>query len=146
MLANDNSEAQVVISGTPEAVESVVSQVKTKRAVPLNVSGAFHSPLMASATEQFQEHLQSVSFADAIIPVLSNVEPTPAVKGDQLKERLIEQMTGSVRWREIMLKLPEEGISEVVEVGPGKVLAGLIKRTCRDLVVENISSAADLKG
>ena len=144
VFANDNSEQQVVISGTPEAVDTVLSQVKVKRAVPLKVSGAFHSPLMASAAKEFQEFLETVSFADAQVPVLSNVEPLPTTKATKLKERLVRQMTGSVRWREIMLQLPELGISQVVEVGPGKVLSGLIKRTCPDLSLKNIGSLADL--
>lgn len=144
VLANDNSSEQVVISGTPEAVDLVLSQVKAKRAVPLKVSGAFHSPLMALAAQQFQEVLESVSFGDAKVPVLSNIDPTPTVKGDQLKERLLRQMTGSVRWREIMLQLPIEGISEAIEVGPGKVLTGLIKRTCPDLALKNVSGVASL--
>lgn len=144
VLANDNSEAQAVISGKPEAVDAVVSQVKSKRAIPLNVSGAFHSPFMASAARQFQEVLESVTFADAEIPVLSNVEPTPTVSGEELKARLIQQMTGSVRWREIMQQLPEEGATEVVEVGPGNVLTGLIKRSRLGLALANVGSASDL--
>jgi [acyl-carrier-protein] S-malonyltransferase len=76
VLANDNSPTQVVISGTPTAVEAVLSKVKAKRAIPLNVSGAFHSPLMAAAATKFEEVLNSVSFNSAQVPVLSNVEPT----------------------------------------------------------------------
>jgi [acyl-carrier-protein] S-malonyltransferase len=75
VLANDNSPTQVVISGTPTAVEAVLSKVKAKRAIPLNVSGAFHSPLMAAAATKFEEVLNSVSFNSAQVPVLSNVEP-----------------------------------------------------------------------
>lgn len=144
VLANDNSSAQVVISGTPEAVEVVLSQVKVKRVVRLNVSGAFHSPLMAEAAAEFQVVLESVPFNSAQVPVLSNVEPIPSVDADILKERLIRQMTGSVRWREISLQLPVQGISQVVEIGPGKVLTGLIKRTCPDLTLENVGSVAEL--
>ena len=144
VLANDNSPAQVVISGTPEAVQNLVAQIKVKRAIPLNVSGAFHSPLMAEAAAEFQQVLEAVSFADAQIPVLSNVEPTPAIAATELKQRLVQQMTGSVRWREISLRLPEEGIGRVVEIGPGKVLTGLIKRTAPDLALENVSTVADL--
>ncbi len=144
VLANDNSPTQVVISGTPEAVQNVLAQIKVKRAVPLNVSGAFHSPLMAEAAAEFQEVLQSVSFANAQIPVLSNVEPVPTVEASTLKNRLQRQMTGSVRWREISMQLPVEGIERVVEIGPGKVVTGLIKRMCPDLVLENVSSLADL--
>lgn len=144
VLANDNSPAQVVISGTPAAVEAVISQVKKKRAIPLKVSGAFHSPFMTAATTEFQQVLESVSFKPAQIPVLSNVEPIPSMDTKVLKERLSRQITGSVRWRETSLRLPEEGIERVVEIGPGTVLTGLIKRTCPDLTLENVSSLEDL--
>jgi [acyl-carrier-protein] S-malonyltransferase len=144
VLANDNSPAQVVISGTPEAVQNLLSQIKVKRAIPLNVSGAFHSPLMAEAAAEFQDVLESVSFSKALFPVLSNVEPVPTVEPEVLKERLQRQMTGAVRWREISLQLPQEGIERVVEIGPGKVLTGLIKRMCPEVVLENVSSLADL--
>jgi [acyl-carrier-protein] S-malonyltransferase len=144
VLANDNNSAQVVISGTPEAVESVLSQVKAKRAVKLNVSGAFHSPLMAPAAAEFEQVLEIVPFHTAQIPVLSNVEPTPTIDAEVLRDRLKRQMTGSVRWREISLRLLEEGVDRVVEIGPGKVLTGLVKRSCPDLTLENISSFAEL--
>ncbi|CDM94910.1 MAG: ACP S-malonyltransferase [Limnospira sp. PMC 1291.21] len=137
VLANDNSSAQVVISGTPEAVDNLLSKIKVKRAVKLNVSGAFHSPLMADAATQFQQVLDLVHFQQATVPVLSNVDPTPATDGEILKERLVKQMTGSVRWREICLQLSEQGIQKVIEVGPGQVLTGLIKRTCSGLTLEN---------
>ena len=144
VLANDNSPAQVVISGTPEAVKNLLAQIKVKRAVPLNVSGAFHSPLMAEAAAEFQEVLESVPFSNAQFPVLSNVEPVPTVEAAVLKNRLQRQMTGSVRWRELSMQLPVEGIERVVEIGPGKVLTGLIKRICPDLVLENIGTLAEL--
>jgi [acyl-carrier-protein] S-malonyltransferase len=144
VLANDNNAGQVVISGTPEAVEAVLGQVKAKRAIRLNVSGAFHSPLMATAAAEFQQVLDSTAFEAAQVPVLSNVEPVPATEAAVLKERLAQQMTGSVRWREISLQLPQEGIERAIEIGPGKVLTGLIKRTCPELSLENISSIADL--
>ncbi len=144
VLANDNNAGQVVISGTPEAVEIILNQVKSKRAVRLNVSGAFHSPLMADAAAQFKTVLDAVSFESAQIPVLSNVDPTPSTDPAVLKDRLNRQMTGAVRWREISLQLPQEGVDRVVEVGPGKVLTGIIKRTCPDLVLKTIGSLAEL--
>lgn len=144
VIANDNSPAQVVISGTPSAVEAVMSNVKARRAIPLKVSGAFHSPYMAAAASEFKEVLESVPFKSADVPVLSNVEPIPSVDGTVIKERLSRQMTQGVRWREISLRLVQEGIERVVEVGPGAVLAGLIGRTCSDLEVENVSGAEDL--
>ncbi len=141
VLANDNSSAQVVVSGTPAAVEALLSQITVKRAIPLNVSGAFHSPLMAEAATRFQEVLAPVQFNSATIPVLSNVDPTPSTDATILKQRLISQMTGSVRWREISEQLLSEGMEKVIEIGSGTVLTGLIKRTCPTLKLENISSA-----
>ncbi|MGL5032419.1 MAG: ACP S-malonyltransferase [Microcystaceae cyanobacterium] len=142
VLANDNSEEQVVISGTPVAVDKVLEQVKAKRAIPLKVSGAFHSPFMAEAAAEFEQVLAITPFTDAQVPVLSNFDPTPATAAEILKQRSIEQMTGSVRWRETMLNLPSLNVTEVWEIGPGKVLAGLIKRACPDLIVKNVDNLA----
>ncbi|MBD2260912.1 ACP S-malonyltransferase [Pseudanabaena sp. FACHB-2040] len=145
VLANDNNAGQVVISGTPAAVDAVLAGVKAKRGVKLNVSGAFHSPLMAEAATEFQAVLAPVAFQQAQVPVLSNVDPSPSVEPQVLKDRLAQQMTGSVRWREISLQLPQEGIERVVEVGPGNVLTGLIKRTCKDLELVNVGTLAQLE-
>ncbi len=145
VLANDNNLGQVVISGIPEAVEAVMEGIKTKRAIKLNVSGAFHSPLMAEASEAFESVLAEVTFCEAKVPVMSNVDPSPQTNAESLKERLRQQMTGSVRWREISLALPEQGIDLVVEVGPGKVLTGLIKRTCKELASKNVSSLESIQ-
>lgn len=144
VLANDNSEGQVVISGTPEAVENILNQVKAKRAVSLNVSGAFHSPLMQPAAEQFRSVLDSVRFNSAKIPVISNVDPIPTTDPQELKQRLARQITSSVRWREIMLQFSQEQVTDIIEVGPGKVLCGLIKRTCGEINLEAIGTAEQL--
>jgi len=138
VLANDNSAAQVVISGTPEAVDQVLANIKVKRAVKLNVSGAFHSPLMAESATQFKQILDKITFNNAQIPILSNVDPTPKTDATLLKQRLTQQMTGSVRWREICLQLSELGVKQVVEIGPGNVLTGLMKRTCPEIMLQNI--------
>ena len=145
VLANDNSSGQVVISGTPEAVAQVLAEVKAKRKVELNVSGAFHSPLMAEASEQFQVILNEVSFNDAKIPVLSNVEPVPATKGKELKQRLLQQMTGSVKWRETMEQFNQQEITRTIEVGPGKVLTGLLKRACKGIELVTIGTLEKLE-
>jgi [acyl-carrier-protein] S-malonyltransferase len=129
VIANDNSSAQVVLSGTPEAVAAVSGQLKCKRAMPLVVSGAFHSPFMAEAATSFAAELEAIPFADAAIPVLSNTDPTPERSGAALKQRLITQMTSGVRWRETMEQLEASGIDTAVEIGPGTVLSGLIKRS-----------------
>lgn len=144
VLANDNNPGQVVISGTPEGVDAILASVKSKRAVKLNVSGAFHSPLMAPAAHEFQAVLDAVEFRDVTIPVLSNVDPTPATDGIILKQRLSQQMMGSVRWREISLAFPDQGIEQVIEVGPGSVLTGLIKRTVKSLQLINVGTLEQL--
>ncbi len=144
VLANDNSPHQVVISGTSEAVQAVMSQVKTKRAIPLKVAGAFHSHFMADAATEFTNDLESVPFKPAAVPIMSNVEPLPTTDAEILKQRLKQQMTGPVRWREIALQLPANAIRRVVEIGPGNVLTGLIKRTSPDVVLENIRNGAEL--
>jgi [acyl-carrier-protein] S-malonyltransferase len=144
VLANDNHAGQVVISGTTAAVDQLLSQIKTKKAIPLNVSGAFHSPLMAAAAEEFQQTLESVVFQPAKVPVLSNVEPIPATDPEILKQRLVQQMTGAVRWRETCLQFLALGVEQAIEVGPGKVLTGLIKRTCPDMVLEKVGNLPEL--
>ena len=144
VIANDNSSAQVVLSGSPEAVAAVSSQLTCKRAIPLAVSGAFHSPFMASAAEAFAAALEAVPFADAVIPVLSNTDPTPETSGAALKARLRSQMTTGVRWRETMERFSSDGINTTVEIGPGNVLSGLIKRSCEGITTAQIASAADL--
>jgi [acyl-carrier-protein] S-malonyltransferase len=146
VLANDNNAGQVVISGTVAGVEAILANVKAKRGVKLNVSGAFHSPMMAAAAAEFQPVLDQVEFAPAQVPVLSNVDPTPATDAAVLKDRLNRQMTGAVRWREISLQLPQLGIERLIEIGPGKVLTGIMKRTCPDLTLENVGSLAELPG
>jgi [acyl-carrier-protein] S-malonyltransferase len=144
VLANDNSPEQVVISGTVAGVEAILASVKARRAVPLKVSGAFHSSFMAQPSQSFAQTLETCQFNDARVPVLSNVDPNPSQNGDRLKEKLIQQMTGSVRWRETMVNLGEIGATDYWEVGPGKVLTGLCKRTCPDLNLKNIGQLEDL--
>jgi [acyl-carrier-protein] S-malonyltransferase len=144
VIANDNSSAQVVLSGTPEAVAAVSSQLRCKRAVPLAVSGAFHSPFMSEAAAAFAAALEAVPFADARVPVLSNTDPSPETSGAALKERLRQQMTTGVRWRETMDQLAAAGIHTAVEIGPGSVLSGLIKRSCAEVGTAQVATSADL--
>ena len=144
VIANDNSDAQVVLSGLPEAVAQVVEGITCKRAVPLAVSGAFHSPFMAEPAAAFAELLESVSFADSRVPVLSNTDPTPSSSGAELKQRLRQQMTTGVRWRETMQALGSAGVDTCVEVGPGAVLSGLIKRSLSGVTTAQVGSLDSL--
>ena len=143
-IANDNSESQVVLSGSPEAVRKVADNLKCKRAIPLQVSGAFHSIFMTDASQTFAQELDQITFRDAQIPVLSNVDPTPTLKGDILKERLKKQMITGVRWRETMSVMQKEGVTTIVEIGPGNVLSGLAKRSMKGVLTNQISNASDL--
>ena len=143
-IANDNSESQVVLSGSPQAVRKVADNLKCKRAIPLQVSGAFHSVFMTEASQSFAEELDRLIFRDAQVPVISNVEPTPTSKGDLLKARLTKQMTSGVRWRETMKCMQNEGITTMIEIGPGNVLSGLAKRSMKGVLTSQISNASDL--
>ena len=143
-IANDNSDAQVVISGAPEAVQSVSGALKCKRAIPLVVSGAFHSPFMAEAAERFAAALDQVPFQDARVPVLSNSAASASTSADKLKQRLKQQMTTGVRWRETMAAMTDSGVDTLVEIGPGNVLSGLAKRSMSGVTTAQIAGAGDL--
>ena len=143
-IANDNSDAQVVISGAPEAVESVSKALKCKRAIPLAVSGAFHSPFMAEAAKRFAAELDNVPFMDARVPVLSNSAASASTSADDLKKHLKQQMTTGVRWRETMAAMTDSGVDTLVEIGPGNVLSGLAKRSMSGVTTAQIGGAEDL--
>ena len=143
-IANDNSDSQVVISGLPAQVELVSSSLRCKRAVPLAVSGAFHSPFMAEAAAGFAEALDTEIFDDASVPVLSNSEPSPCISGAELKGRLKLQMTRGVRWRETMATMVGMEIDTLVEIGPGNVLSGLARRSMKSVTTAQIAGAGDL--
>lgn len=145
VLANDNHPGQVVISGLPAAVDAVLGKIKVKRAVPLNVSGAFHSPFMAEAAATFATLLEEYTFHEAIFPVLNNVEPEPTTDAAVIKARLRSQMTGSVRWVDTCHALAAAGVTQAFEIGPGNVLAGLVKRTTPEITVTSIATIASLE-
>ena len=144
VIANDNSSAQVVLSGTPEAVKAVSAELTCKRASPLPVSGAFHSPFMAEAADAFAAHLDGVAFEDARVPVLSNTDPSPSCDAGVIKQRLRDQMTSGVRWRETMEAMTAAEVDTLVEIGPGNVLSGLAKRSLSGVVTSQLAGAADL--
>ncbi len=144
VIANDNSSAQVVLSGTPDAVKTVSEQLTCKRAIPLPVSGAFHSPFMADAAKAFADHIDAIGFEDARVPVLSNTDPSPTCDGALIKQRLRDQMTTGVRWRETMDAMTSAQVDTLVEIGPGNVLSGLAKRAMSGVVASQLASAGDL--
>jgi [acyl-carrier-protein] S-malonyltransferase len=99
---------------------------------------------MQQAADAFAAAIAAVPFADAAIPVLSNTDPTPETRGDALKERLRSQMTTGVRWRETMERFSADGVATAVEIGPGNVLSGLIKRSCEGITTAQIAGSAEL--
>ncbi|HWD69485.1 MAG TPA: ACP S-malonyltransferase [Solirubrobacteraceae bacterium] len=136
-IANDNSPQQVVLSGPRSALPAAEQTARDLglRAMILPVTGAFHSPMMASAVPEFERALAAVELHPASSTVISAVTAEPF---DDVRARLAEALTGPVRWRELLLSMQARGVTRFVEVGPGRVLSGLVKRTLRD--VELISA------
>jgi [acyl-carrier-protein] S-malonyltransferase len=140
-VANDNAPGQVVISGTSVGIETATAalgEAGARRIVPLQVSGAFHSPLMGPAATAFAEVVRGAQFSDTTVPVYQNTDPTPTRDAGAIRERLIAQITSPVRWTETMRNLQADGVTTLLECGPGGVLAGLAKRVdgLRALTVE----------
>ena len=143
VAANYNSPGQVVISGSPEAVESVMDSAKASGArmiVQLNVSGAFHSPLMAPAREALADSLDSLEISDSLFPIFTNVDAEPITKGHEIKNSLIRQLENPVLWSKSILSMKDFGIQSFTEVGPGKILQGLNKRIDHKIATQGVES------
>jgi len=142
-FANDNAPGQVVLSGATAAIERAVEIAKqkgAKRAVLLPVSAPFHCAMMAPAAEVMAEALSQVTMKAPAVPVVANVTAAPVGDATEARERLIEQVTGRVRWRESVLYMAGQGVDSLVEVGSGKVLAGLARRIDRDLAAVSVGT------
>jgi [acyl-carrier-protein] S-malonyltransferase len=145
-IANDNAPGNVVVSGDWAALERLPAAAKelgAKRVVPLSVGGAFHSPLMAPAADIFRSFLSAAPLRDPAIPVIANATSEPVTSAEELRELLARQLTGPVRWTESVRRLADLGVDTFIEVGPGTVLSGLIKRTVKDV---RALSAGDVAG
>ncbi|MGX9354114.1 ACP S-malonyltransferase [Roseobacteraceae bacterium S113] len=145
--ANDNDPAQVVVSGAKAAVERAVEIAKAsgaKRALLLPVSAPFHCPLMAPAAEVMAEALSHVDIQAPVVPVIANVRAEPVSDPATIRSLLVEQVTGSVRWRESVMAMAEHGVSEVWEIGAGKALTGMIRRIDRSLATRNVGTPDDV--
>jgi [acyl-carrier-protein] S-malonyltransferase len=148
VIANINCPGQLVISGASENVARASEMAKAKgaaRVTPLQVSGAFHSPLMQPALEGMTAVLDRVSFRDPSVPIIANVTAQPLTKASQFREELLKQLTSSVQWQKSVEYMLGQGVKSLIEIGPGKVLAGLVKRISRDAEMLNISDAASVK-
>ena len=146
--ANFNSPEQIVISGAVEAVRAALVLAKergAKRAVELVVSGAFHSPLMESASVGLSEALKKAEINNALIPVYTNVKAKPSIKNSEIRELLFKQLTHPVRWEEIIRNMTLDHINAYYELGPGKVLTGLNKRINRELISTAVGTVADIE-
>tara|TARA_B100000700_G_scaffold331140_1_gene461723 strand:+ start:1791 stop:2687 length:897 start_codon:yes stop_codon:yes gene_type:complete len=144
VLANDNSDMQVVVSGTTKAISLISENIKCKKFIELNVSGAFHSPFMKDAADKVSVFLDKISFKNPIVPVISNSNPTLTTDPQELKFRLRNQMCNGVRWRETMKVLESNEISTFLEIGPGNVLTGIAKRSVKGINLIQISNKDDL--
>lgn len=146
-VANYNSPGQIVISGSVAGVERAMEIAKekgAKRAIPLVVSGAFHSPLMEFAREGLEKALQEVDVQDTRIPVYSNVTAGPVREASEIKRLLLQQLTRPVRWIETIRNMNRDSAAKFYEIGPGSVLKGLLKRIDRSIVCESVSDVKSL--
>ena len=147
-IANDNSEGQVVISGDILAVENAIKLSKDfgiKRAVILPVSAPFHCQLMKPAQIIMENALNELIFKTPIVPIIPNVNVSPETYPDKLRKNLIDQVTGTVRWRETMKFADKQGVKKVIELGSGKVLSGIAKRMIKNVVTISIENTEDFK-
>jgi [acyl-carrier-protein] S-malonyltransferase len=143
-----NSPDQTVISGTKEAVERAAELCKeagAKRTVMLSVSAPFHCALMLPAQVKLQTQLEGVTFSDPAFPVASNVDARLMTRGAAVRDALVRQVTGSVRWVECIQLLQQSGVTHYIEVGPGKVLCGLNRQIDRALASSNVEDPASLE-
>ena len=146
--ANDNDPAQVVVSGDKAAVERAVEIAKekgAKRALLLPVSAPFHSALMAPAAEVMKTALADVAIAAPAVPVVANVRAEAVNDPETIRQLLVEQVTGSVRWRESVQWMAGQGVTEAWEIGAGKALSGMIKRIDRSVATKPVGTPADVK-
>ena len=148
VAANYNTENQIVISGNIETVKDFIDIAKengARMAIPLNVSGAFHSPLMKPAREELADKLDSIEITDINIPIYSNVNAKPTRKGSDIKKSLINQLENPVLWFDSINNMVNDKFSKFTEIGPGKVLCGLNKKINKDLFTNNIESYRELE-
>ena len=146
--ANDNDPGQVVISGHKNAVEETIELAKdagAKRAILLPVSAPFHCSLMQPAADTMAKALSEIILKDPIVPLVANVKANKEVNGETIKDLLVEQVTGSVRWRESIEFMSSEGVSEVYEIGAGKALSGMVRRIDREINVNQVFDTSSVR-
>ena len=146
-IANDNSEGQIVLSGKIQDLEKLSILLKEKKIknIRLPVSAPFHCSLMSVATEIMREELSKLNFKKGNNPLISNITADEIFNADELKDLLIKQIENRVRWREGTINMINKGVKKFIEIGPGKVLSGLVKRTNKEVEVSSINSENEIK-
>jgi [acyl-carrier-protein] S-malonyltransferase len=146
-VANDNTASQVVISGENKAVEYASLKVTEAggRAIKLNVSGPFHSRLMQDAEEIMSKSLNELSFIIPTVPVILNVTAKPSNNIDEIKNSLVKQISGRVRWREIISYFADNNVDTIVEIGSGKVLTGMLRKLEHNFTLKNVGNIIELE-
>ena len=146
-IANDNSEGQLVLSGKNNEIDKLIEVLKSNniKNIKLPVSAPFHCQLMNKATEIMKNEIEKVNFGDSKNILISNVTGEEILNKDQLKILLIQQIENRVRWRESVIYMINKGINHFIEIGPGKVLSGLVKRINKDVKINTINSESDIK-
>ncbi|MAW16963.1 MAG: [acyl-carrier-protein] S-malonyltransferase [Pelagibacteraceae bacterium] len=146
-IANDNAEGQIIVSGDKDSINLLIKKLKenNKKAIPLNVSAPFHCSLMNSAAEKMRDKINSINFKKPNISLISNVTSKPEENPENIKNLLIKQISSTVRWRESIIHMSNENVNNFIEIGPGKVLTGMVKRTIKDINCFSINSIDDMK-
>ena len=146
-IANDNSDGQIVLSGKSNDLLKIIEVLKNKniKNIKLPVSAPFHCKLMKRATEILRREIENKNFRDIEMKLISNVTANEIANKDELKKLLIKQIESRVRWRESVIKMINMGVNQFIEIGPGKVLSGLVKRTNKNVKINSINSEIDIK-
>ena len=146
-IANDNANGQIIISGDKDSIQSFHNLLKEKKikSIPLKVSAPFHCSLMKPAAEIMKNKINKVKFDDPIIRIINNVTARAEKNSNTIKDLLINQIYSTVRWRESLLNMENDGVKNFIEIGPGKALIGMVKRTIKNSNCFSINSIADIK-
>ncbi len=146
-IANDNTIGQIVVSGKVVSLEALGNELKNKniKFIKLPVSAPFHCPLMKKATHEMKDEIHNTNFKDPVVEIISNVTATSQNNSHKIKELLIDQIEKPVKWRESVNNMISLGVNRFIEVGPGKVLSGLIKRIDRNVKINQVNNLTDIK-
>ena len=146
-VANDNAEGQVIVSGSKESIENFQNILKEKKikSLPLKVSAPFHCSLMKPAAKVMEEKIKNTEFKKPLLEIINNVTATPEKNPENIKKLLVEQIYSTVKWRQSITKMNELNVKNFIEIGPGKVLNGMVKRTIKNVNCFSINSIDDIK-